>query len=399
MYSQGEIEAAVEAGALAPEQAASFREFVARRNNTPTVDEEYFRLVRGYNDIFVTYACVLTLIALGWLGTLVPIGGGSRGMGMIPALPIFTPLLVAAASWGMAEIFTRRRRTAFPSLLLVATFGLGVFVTLAMILLPMANGPSTAAIFGAVSAAIAAGATWGHWMRFRVPLAPTIAIGLGAIAIAMLIGATIQSRAGIDILNIVLLLIGFGVFAYAMRWDLSDRWRVTEKNEVGFWLHGLAAALIVMPIMYLLGLSSGVGSVGGGIMMIVLFLLLALVGLAINRKVLLISGLSPLIYALNSLIPATRSGRYGNPDPYGGDPYGAADAYGSSSLGSPYGGSSANLLGGTMLTLLIIGIILLLLAIFWAPLRRAVLGILPAGLRAKLPGTDATPVEQAQPFQ
>jgi len=381
MYSQGEIEAAVAAGALAPEQAASFREFVAARNNTPTADEEYFRWIRGYNDIFVAYACMAALVAVGMIGALVPIGGRGAGFGPFPSLPILAPLFVAAASWGLAEIFTLRRRTALPSWLLTISFAFGVLLTLLAILAPMMGSASGVAVLSAVAAAIAAVATWAFWLRFRVPVAPSISVGMGVIAIMALFGVMFAgSRGGGDIMAIIALLIGVGVFAYAMWWDLQDRWRVTERADVALWLHLLAALLLVFPLTALLGVGQGIGSAGSAAVMILLFLLFAFMSLVVNRKALVLTALAPLIQAVNSLIPGRSGSSYGG---YGGG----------------YGRSPGDMLGGTVVTVVIISLILLLLAIFWSPVRRGVLGILPARLRERLSPTHETPLEEARRFE
>jgi hypothetical protein len=47
------VEAAVAAGALTPEAATALRNYVAGARTTPAVDEEHFRLLTGFNDIFV----------------------------------------------------------------------------------------------------------------------------------------------------------------------------------------------------------------------------------------------------------------------------------------------------------------------------------------------------------
>ena len=62
----------------------------------------------------------------------------------------------------------------------------------------------------------------------------------------------------ICILGFVLLL-GIGVFLFAMRWDSSDPTRTTRRSDVAFWLHLLAAPMIVHPIFTLLGLNDGYG--------------------------------------------------------------------------------------------------------------------------------------------
>ena len=40
------------------------------------------------------------------------------------------------------------------------------------------------------------------------------------------------------------LVLGIGVFLFAMRWDSSDPARVTRRSDVAFWLHLLAAPMI-----------------------------------------------------------------------------------------------------------------------------------------------------------
>ena len=58
------------------------------------------------------------------------------------------------------------------------------------------------------------------------------------------------------ILGFVLLL-GVGVFLFAMWWDASDRARLTRRSDVAFWLHLLAAPMIAHPIFTLIGLNNG----------------------------------------------------------------------------------------------------------------------------------------------
>jgi hypothetical protein len=225
-----------------------------------------------------------------------------------------------------------------------------------------------------------------------VPIAPALAVGLAVLAIISLLGVMFaDSRSGATTLSIVTLLLGVGVFAFAMRWDLQDRWRITERSEIALWLHMLAAMMLVFPLTSLLGLSQGIGSTGSALAMIVLFLLFAVVALVVNRKAILLIALIPLVTALNSLIRGGASRSASSYDSYG-------SSYGSGA-GNGFGGPGSNLTGGTVVTMVIISLIMLLLAIFWSPIRRGVLGILPAGLRHRLTPSDATPFEQARPFE
>ncbi len=65
MYSESDIDGAVAAGAISPDAAAALRRHVATVHAAPAVDEEHFRLLTGFNDIFVSIALALLLAALG----------------------------------------------------------------------------------------------------------------------------------------------------------------------------------------------------------------------------------------------------------------------------------------------------------------------------------------------
>ena len=149
MYSESDLEAAITAGALTPQQAAAFRDHVASTRHAPAADEEHFRLLTGFNDIFVAIAAVILLVAVGWIGHY--IGPNIDGVGPSPV----SGLLVAATAWGLAEFFTRQRRMALPSILLLLAFSGGVFAASAFGLVTMIgeenlqSGQSAALVFAA----------------------------------------------------------------------------------------------------------------------------------------------------------------------------------------------------------------------------------------------------------
>lgn len=406
MYSQTDINDAVEGGALTPEQANSLRRFVATRNGAPTGDEEYVRILLGFNDIFVTLACGFVLVVVGWLGTLIPLSGRGMGMGPIPIQAPFAALFVAAAAWGLAEIFTKKRHTALPSILLTIAFAWGVAFFLLLLLASAGGmGGEGAVVVASLSFAAGAGAAFLHWKRFRVPVAIATVAGFILLAIMMLMALGMRGSA--EPMMIILLLAGIGIFLCAMWWDSRDPQRHTEKSDVAFWLHWLGGGLVVSSLAQLFGVANGVDSVGGAIAILLVYALLAVVALVVNRKIYLVAGLSPLMPALQSLVGG--GSRYSSYGSYGANPYDSPYGVPSSSpYGGPYGGSSYpmrpygsayNSMETTMITCLIVGAILLVLAIYWAPVRRTLVGMLPEGLRAKVPATGAEPVEQANTFE
>lgn len=65
MYSNEDIQSAVDAGAISSQAAKALRAHVDSRRKTSAVDEEHFRLITGFNDIFVVIASLLLLVATG----------------------------------------------------------------------------------------------------------------------------------------------------------------------------------------------------------------------------------------------------------------------------------------------------------------------------------------------
>lgn len=338
MYSDSDLDAAVKAGVLSPSAAAGFRAFVARTQGTAAVDEEQFRLLTGFNDIFVSIAAVLLLKAISWLG-------GSFGG------PLVEGALLAVVSWGLSEYFTRQRRMALPSIVLLLAFVLGMF-TLAGGLLDRFGGDATgpgSALQLAAGAALAAGGTYAHWLRFKVPI--TVAAGVaGALAAILLL--TLYAVPALQGQWAPLLLVGgLVVFALAMWWDARDRTRTTRRSDVAFWLHLSAAPMIVHPTFKMLGLlGEGDSDLARAAAAIAIYLALALVALAVDRRALLVSALFYVVYAMAALFRA-----------------------------------AGTLSASFALTALVIGAALLLLSAFWHKARAAVLVLFPARLRARLP--------------
>ncbi len=359
MYSEDDLEAAVAAGIVDRQTVERMRDFLARSQRTMLVDEEHFRLISGFNDIFVSIASILLLVALAWLGQAIPLGlaDGPRPLG---------GLLVAIASWGLAEVFTARRRMALPSILLLAGFVGGLFEAAGALFasaLDLHDNSATGTVVGALmlagSAAVAAVGAYVHWRRFHVPI--TIAAGAGAlvaVALGLLAAAVPDAPRHLALPAFVA---GLCVFALAMRWDMSDPKRETRRSDIAFWLHLLAAPLIVHPVFAMMGLlDGGVGLAGAGIV-VLLYVVLGLIALAIDRRALMVSALAYVLYALSVLF-------------------------------REFGALSLNI----ALTALVLGSALLLLSAYWTSVRGAVLALLPADLRARLPMATRTAPMAAQ---
>jgi len=366
MYSESDIEHAVATGAITPAAAAALRQSVAEARATPLVDEESFRLITGFNDIFVTIAAALLLVAVGWIGFSIagPHGdvSGPEADRLIGHGVALGGLLVAAAAWALAEYFTRQRRMALPSIVLLAAFvgavGACIF-GLGAGMIPDEHGERIAAAMMSVSGLVSAGAAYLHWRRFHVPI--TIAALTGAL-VATLCGALLSLAPAIETSILwVVLAAGVAVFAFAMWWDMSDRLRQTRRSDVAFWLHLAAAPMIAHPVFHLLGVMNNAVTPASGLIVIALYILFGLVALAVDRRALLVSSLAYVLVALAELFRQA-------------------------------GAVSLNI----ALTALVIGSALLLLSAFWHSVRRLVVHGLPADLQERLPALDRPVVATAR---
>jgi hypothetical protein len=343
MYSESDLTAAVAAGVVSEDAASALRQHVAAMRALPQADEEHFRLVTSFNDIFVSIAAVILLVAMLWIGDAVH--------------PALSGIFVAVSAWGLAEFFTRQRRMALPSILLLLAFVGGVIATgIAFVDAEMrwlVNGDDRMpAIVGGAIAATGAIAAWVHWRRFMVP----ITVAAGAASVAATIGALILASLGQDLITQdlvfgLMLVAGLAIFAFAMWWDRSDTARQTRRSDVAFWLHLIAAPMIAHPLFALMGVTNGDSiSAAAATGVVALYLLFGIVALAIDRRALLVSALAYVLFAMTQLFRE----------------FGAVEL-------------------NVALTALVIGGSLLLLSAFWQSARRLVLGQLPDGLRDMVP--------------
>ncbi len=325
MYNEDDLNSAVQAGVMSAQTADAFRAHVARLDHSPAVDEEHFRLITGFNDIFVVIACSLLLVSVNWIGAEFAAWLG--------------PLAAAGTAWGLAEFFVRQRRMALPAIVLLLAFVGYIFYAIY-------------AVMGAENSYIASGgaalAAWCHWLRFRVPV--TVAAGTAAVVGTMVSVSIVAWPQMQDYLPPFIFVAGVAVFALAMRWDTGDKLRLTRQSDVAFWLHLLAAPLLVHPVFSAVAFSDAPPSVIQGGVVLALYIAIALVSVAIDRRALMVSALAYVLYAFSSLLKI----------------------YGVVSL-------------GFALTALCVGSTLLLLSAFWHPCRGFVLSMLPSTLVKRLP--------------
>lgn len=351
MIEEQDLDAAVAAGVI---DAATRDRLLAfghdLKRGSAGSDDESFRLLTGFNDIFVAIAIGLLLVAVGSLAGLVS--------------ELAAPLALAVISWALAEYFTRQRRMALPSILLLLTFVGSVFYAVIAafgglgVLGAATNGGQILEVSGMLVAAgsVPAAAAILHWRRFKVPI--TVAAGAAAASLAAisLLGGVLAPAFAVLGTNITSLLVfacGVGVFALAMAFDGRDPARITRRSDVAFWLHMLAAPMLVHPLFIGTGLGNSADALAAAAVVLA-FAVLTAVALAIDRRALIVSALGYAIYAIRTLVEQ------------GGD--------------MPVGSNVA---------LLLVGFMLVLLSAAWRPVRAILVQRLPANWQARLPHISA----------
>lgn len=363
MLRDEHLDAAVEEGILSAPQAQALRNFAAARERARIAaqsHEERFRFMRGFNDFFFATG-VLMLGA----GVFYFAGTGVAGN-------IFAALII----WALAELLVSRMRLVLPGILLAFFFveagyravpaELGQLVPGAPLIhasptflelliaagtLGTAFSPTTIAVKALAATAAAALFYW----RFRLPFALLLLAG----GLVVTSAALMREIAGAGAQSLVLLICGIAVFAAAMAFDLSDRERVTRRADCAFWLHLLAAPLIVhslvamsVPDLQFLAMTTP-----AAVAIVAIVIVLALIAVVIDRRALLVSTLSYLGFVI---------------------------AYAIKTAGAS-GPEAADRAAVFFLTLAALGMLVLTLGVGWQLLRRALLALLPASAAGRLP--------------
>lgn len=358
-----DVDASVTAGIVTAEQAQALRAYAEKREQARAIalgHEERFRFMSGFNDFFFAIGVVLLGAGMGYFGSQVT--GGY--------------LIAAAITWLLAELLVARMRLVLPGILLACFF---VGFVVAAVPRDVTSGHSWIFIIGhpgdaapvraelairAITALVAAAL---YYARFRLPFALLLVAGAAVAAIMAATGALIGTTA----YSLVLLACGLAVFAAAMAFDISDRERTTRRADCAFWLHLLAAPLIVHSLIS--AITPGVNFLAGGLfglpstqvamsgtvawLVVVIVLWLALVAVVIDRRALLVSTLSYLAIVITYALRHANGG----------------------------GGLIKTEQSLGFATLALLGALVLTLGVGWMPLRRMLMKLVPSGIGRNLP--------------
>jgi len=303
MPTRDELSAAVEQGIIDADQAEKLSAFLAARGgdnawDAPSLaltETEDVRFARGFHDIFMTVGVVLLFAGLA------VVAGATESFATVFGAS-------AALAWALAEFLTARRRLVLPSIALAICFVALLVLTVAAAIagnqvsevLATPNYVTIIALGTALVGALL------FFTRFRLPFAVGLA---GAVGVVLVLA--IVKLAAPDFMDshtqLILLACGIAAFMAAMAFDLSDPGRKTLRADNAFWLHLLAAPLLVHTIISYVPFREGGGSTLSGAMAVIgVISVLALVALLVDRRALLVAGLSYFAAALTVLIQSTQ---------------------------------------------------------------------------------------------
>lgn len=316
-----DLDAAVAAGILDQEQAQRLGAFLAGRADDPALasasssfaHEERFRFLNGFNDVFLTAGVALVAAALFSLF-------GSNSPGIALAGPVIL--------WLISEVLVGRMRAVLPGIFLSMAWAYICAEGTFALLQKLGSQHQTIVLISAVVASLL------YYARFRLPFT------LGQIAGLLAFSASTSFAFEASSFSTpVIFASGLITFAAAMAYDVRDPERTTRLADCGFWLHLAAAPMIVHPIVS--SLKGNLLEFGHGTAVSILAAIaaLGLIALIIDRRALLASSLIYFVAAIGYLLKS--------------------------------GGSS--LQDTTAASLGVAGLFVLLLGVFWQPVRRAVM--------------------------
>ena len=287
-----QIDEAEAAGIITAKQATAMRKLsisgeaqnIADLNAAVIGDEDNMRFVRSFSDVFI--AIGIGLLALGLWGLSGMFGGGGAY------------LLAAAAMALLAAYFGRKTRQHLPTLITALAFlffthkGLGGMIGI--------NSPVMASLITII-------AMLGYYFFIRLPFC------IALIAISMII--LIFTLAGQFIPDLLkgnrswfFVVCGFITLIAAVLYDMKDTQRLTRFSDNAFWLHLTAAPLIVHGLAFRAAIAKSdmaFGLVptldvnqGDAIGLLVIVVLIGLLGLALNRRALLVASLGYAGFAI-----------------------------------------------------------------------------------------------------
>ncbi|MBL7000459.1 MAG: hypothetical protein ISR73_11400 [Gammaproteobacteria bacterium] len=274
MISRQQLQQAVEQQLLQADQLEPLYQFLRPLDDVSEIadqSEEPLKFIRSFGDVFITLGIVLLMFAIN-----------------MAQLSGYQYLIPVAGFVLISEWLVRVRKLALPGIALL-------LATLYFINKAIAFDHQHATTLGL---AILSFASLLYYLRYRMPFS-LLPFAAGLVAIVIL-------QSGLKVLENPIIFAGLGlaVFVLAMVFDMLDTKRVSQLSDSAFWLHLLAAPLIVHGTMFSMITSphEWIQSINMETIILLFFTFFFLLALLIDRRAMLISTQLYILYAATQLL-------------------------------------------------------------------------------------------------
>ena len=277
MISRELLEAAAERKIIRQDQVEPLLDFIHRRQSgeeeftQSNNHDEPLRFVRGFGDVFITLGIILLVIAINMLSL----------SGYLYFLPVAGFII-------MAEWLVRVRRLSLPGIAILVS--ILYFVNKAIDF-----DHENATVIGL---AILALTSLFFYLRYKMPFS-LLPVAAGVVAIVVV-------QIGADLIEYPLIFSGLGfiVFIVAMGFDIRDTERKTHLSDSAFWLHLLAAPLIIHGLMIsvLFSQQQWLADMGHAVFIVIFFTGILLIALLLDRRAMLVATQLYMAYAVTQLL-------------------------------------------------------------------------------------------------
>lgn len=273
MISKSTLKKAAQQNIIEPGQVDPLYRFLQedKSDTLPVSREEPLRFIRSFGDVFITLGVIMLVISINMF-----------------KLSGYYYLIPAAGFVAVAEWLVRVRRLALPGIAILIS--ILFFVNKAI-----SFEHDNATLFGLSVLGIT---SLLFYLRYKMPFS---LLPLAASLVAM---AIIQI--GFDVIEQPIIFAGLGllVFLVALWFDSRDTERLSHLSDSAFWLHLLAAPLIVHGVMVSMLISDQpwIDWLNKEVLIIAFFAGFFLLALLIDRRAMLVSTQLYMIYALTQLL-------------------------------------------------------------------------------------------------
>ena len=276
MISKSTLEKAAEKNIIESHQVDPLFAFITDQaeKKDQEIRDEPLKFIRSFGDIFISLGIILLLISINM----------TQLTGLYYLLPV-------AGFVVLAEWLVRIRRLVLPGMVILLS--ILYFVNKAVSFDQASAGLLEFGLLGMTSLVF--------YFRYKMPFS---LFPLAASLVAMIIG-----QLGVDVLQHPSIFAGLGllVFCVAMWFDSRDTKRLSHLSDSAFWLHLLAAPLIVHGVMVNMLLSEELvfGFINKEVIIVVFFITFFMLALLVDRRAMLVSTQLYVIYSLTNIVKST----------------------------------------------------------------------------------------------